>query len=209
MNRRGLLLALPIVSLAACGSVLPDRPYIETKRFPLVAPRPANAPLRRGGGRRVLLVRLLRAAPGLETRGLRSLRPDGTENVDFYAEWTAPPAEVAEEALRRWLSASGLFGGVVAPGSRARNDFVLECELTALIADPGRREARAGLSAVLMREGEGETRLLTQLAVTGKAPLPAPGTDGTLPPEVLAAGMNAAFAAAMGALENGLVGFIR
>jgi hypothetical protein len=60
-----------------------------------------------------------------------------------------------------------------------------------------------------MREGEGETRLLTQLAVTGKAPLPAPGTDGTLPPEVLAAGMNAAFAAAMGALENGLVGFIR
>jgi ABC-type uncharacterized transport system auxiliary subunit len=208
MKRRGLLLALPIASLAACGSVLPDRPYVEIRRFPLTAPRPVSAP-RRAAGSRVLLVRLLRAAPGLESRGLRSIRADGTENVDFYAEWTAPPAEVAEEALRRWLSASGLFGGVVAPGSRARNDFVMECELTALVADPPRLEARAGLSAILMREAGGETRLLTQLAVTGTAPLPAPAADGTLPPEVLAAGMNAAFAAALGALENGIVGYLR
>lgn len=208
MKRRGLLLVLPILPLAACGSVLPDRPYVETKRFPLLAPRPASAP-RRAAGNRVLLVRLLRAAPGLETRGLRSIRPDGTENVDFYAEWTAPPAEVAEEALRRWLSASGLFGGVVAPGSRASNDYVLECELTALVADPPKREARAGLSAILLREAGGENRLLTQLAVTGTAPLPAPAADGTLPPETLAAGMNAAFAAALGALENGIAGYLR
>jgi ABC-type uncharacterized transport system auxiliary subunit len=207
MKRRALLLALPAtLSLAACGSVLPDRPYVETKRFPLTVTRqgrPARA------GRQVLLVRLMRAAPGLESRGLRSIRADGTENVDFYAEWSAPPAELAEEALRRWLSASGRFGGVVSPGSRARAELTLECELTGLVADLGRGEARAGLAAVLMRDVDGEQRVLTQLAVTGTAPLPQAPAGTTLPPETLASAMNAAFAAALGALESGISGFIR
>jgi ABC-type uncharacterized transport system auxiliary subunit len=208
MKRRALLLAFPLTAtLAACGSVLPDRPYVEVKRFPLTAARPQGAP---GRGRRVLEVRLMRAAPGMETRGLRSVRVDGTESVDYYAEWSAPPAELAEEGLRRWLSASGLFGGVVAPGSRARADFVLECELTALVADLGRREARAGLSAVLLRNRDGEAQVLRQLAVSGTAPLPAPeGKDDALPAEVLAAGMNEAFAAALGALERGITPLVR
>jgi cholesterol transport system auxiliary component len=204
MKRRALLLALP---MTACGSVLPEHPYVEIRRFPFTATR--QGPPARGAGRRVLLVRLMRAAPGMETRGLRSIRADGTENVDYYAEWSAPPAELAEESLRRWLSASGLFGGVVAPGSRARTDLILECELTALAADLGRSEARAGLSAVLMRDVNGETRLLTQLAVTGTAPLPAAAAGAALPPEILAAGMNAAFAAALGALENGIARLVR
>jgi cholesterol transport system auxiliary component len=204
MKRRALLLAFP---LAACGSVLPDRPYVEVKRFPLTAARPQGGA---GRGRRVLEVRLMRAAPGMETRGLRSIRADGTESVDFYAEWSAPPAELAEEALRRWLSASGLFGGVVAPGSRARADFVLECELTALIADLGRGQARAGLSAVLLRNRDGEAQVLRQFTLQGTAPLPAPAEKGgTLPPETLAAGMNEAFASALRALEQGIAPLVR
>ncbi|WP_419896299.1 hypothetical protein [Roseomonas sp. USHLN139] len=201
MNRRFALLALP--ALAAC-SVLPDRPYVEVRRFPLVPGRDPAAPMPpRSGRRRVLLVRLMRAAPGQDSRGLRSLRADGTESLDYYAEWSAPPAELAEEALRRWLSAGGLFGAVVAPGTRARADLVLETELTALLADLGSGQARAGLSAVLLREGEGGPTLVTQLAVTGTAPIP-PGPRG---PEVLAAAMTDAFAAALGALERGLAPF--
>ncbi|MBO1073169.1 ABC-type transport auxiliary lipoprotein family protein [Roseomonas marmotae] len=204
MKRRALLLALPMtVALAACGSVL-ERPYVEVQRFPLDARRPGA---RRGPGRRVLLLRLMRAGPGMETRGLRSVRPDGTENVDFYAEWVAPPAELAEEALRRWLSASGLFSAVVAPGSRARADYILECELTTLVADIPKRQARAGLSAVLIRDRDGDTQVLRQFAVTGTAPLPAPSADGTLPAEVQAAGMNEALAAALGSLENRIAQF--
>lgn len=207
MKRRALLLALPMTAgLAGCGSLLPDRPYVETLRFPFTAMR-SGPPA--GSGRRILLVRLMRAAPGMETRGLRSIRPDGTEDVDFYAEWTAPPAELAEESLRRWLSASGLFGAVVAQGTRARADFTLECELTTLVADLGRHEARAGLSAVLMRDVNGESRLVRQLAVTGRAPLPTPAEGQSLPAATLAAGMNAAFGAALGALENGLAPFVR
>ncbi|MDQ1080059.1 ABC-type transport auxiliary lipoprotein family protein [Pseudoroseomonas cervicalis] len=195
---RRSLLALAPLGLAAC-SVLPDRPYVEVRRFPLTPQHPGPVP--GGRARRVLLVRLMRAAPGLEARGLRSLREDGTEQVDFYAEWSAPPSELAEEALRRWLAGSGLFSAVVAPGSRASADLTLETELTALLADLGRGEARAGLSAVLLREGGEGTRVVSQLAVTGTAPLP-PGRP--LRPEALAAAMTEAFAAALGALERGI-----
>ncbi len=80
MNRR---LALLLLSLPGC-SVLPDRPYIEARRFPLDATRPANAP-RRTGGTAALLVRDMRAGPGMDQRGLRSLRADGTLAVAPYA----------------------------------------------------------------------------------------------------------------------------
>lgn len=197
MNRRLLLLALP--TLGAC-SVLPERPYVETRRFPLDPRRGAGAPARRGRGR-VLLVRLMRAAPGQDVRGLRSLREDGTVSVDFYAEWSAPPVELAEEAMRRWLSASGLFSGVVASGSRVSPDLTLESELTALHADLAKGEAVAGLSIVLLRESGSEPQLLTQLAIRGTAPLPA---QRPLGPERLAEAMNEAMASALGALEQGL-----
>jgi ABC-type uncharacterized transport system auxiliary subunit len=201
-GRRLALLALP--ALGAC-SLLPDRPYVEVRRFPLAPLRdPAAAAPSRGGRRRVLLVRLLRAAPGQDSRGLRSLRADGTEALDYYAEWSAPPAELAEEAMRRWLSAGGLFSAVVAPGTRARPDLVLETELTTLLADLGAGQARAGLSAVLLREGEGGAAVLTQLAVNGTAPIPQPLPAAPRGPEVLAAAMAEALAAALGALERGI-----
>ena len=53
----------------------------------------------------------------METRNLRTIRPDGTESLDFYAEWAAPPAEAAEQSLRRWLIDSRLFAAILAPGS--------------------------------------------------------------------------------------------
>ena len=89
MKRRAWLAGL---ALGGC-SVLPDRPYIETLRFPLVPTRPGGG---RGAGREVLLIRDMRAAPGLDMRGLRSVRADGTLATAPYAEWAALPAEAAE-----------------------------------------------------------------------------------------------------------------
>jgi cholesterol transport system auxiliary component len=192
--RRRLLLAAP--ALVAGCSVLPERPYVETLRFPLNPERPAGAA--RGQGRRVLLVRLMRAAPGQQVRGLRSLRRDGTEAVEFYAEWVAPPAEAAEDALRRWLAASLRFAAVVAPGTRARTDLVLEAELTALVADLRTGEARAGLSVVLLREGALSSDVVLQRAITGRAPL-----AGEQPAQ-MAAGMVTALGAALAELEAAL-----
>jgi ABC-type uncharacterized transport system auxiliary subunit len=200
VRRRALLAAL----LASGGcSVLPSRPYIETRRFALTPTR--TAPPRRGRGQKVLLVRLTRAAPGLDQRGLRTRRADGTEDVDFYNEWVAPPAELVEEALRRWLTASGLFSAVTVPGSRAPSDLVLETELTALQAIPSRGVARAAFSALLLSEpGRGTPpRVVAQLTPSGEAPLPV-DSRGEATPEAAATAMTEALANALAALEGSL-----
>lgn len=197
MTRRRLILIAPAV-LAAC-SVLPDRPYVPTERFPL-EPRRTGAPVARRG-RRTLLLRTLRAGAGLETRNLRVLRPDGTVQVDFYAEWAALPAEGAEQALRRWLIDSRLFSAILAPGSRLNPDFIMEGELTTLIADQGQGVARAELTLLLIDERNG-SRLVGQLVSEGTAPLP----GGTEPPtaDQAASAMTAALGNAFVSLERAL-----
>jgi ABC-type uncharacterized transport system auxiliary subunit len=196
MTRRLLLIA-PL-ALAAC-SVLPDRPYVETRRFPLEPRR--DAPPRTGRGRRSLLVRTIRAGAGMETRSLRTIRPDGTESLDFYAEWAAPPAEAAEQALRRWLLESRLFSAILAPGSRLAPDFVLEGELTRLAADQGAGVARAEMTLLLVDERNG-SRLVGQMVSAGTAPL----ASGTAPPtpEQAAEGMVVALGNALASLEQAL-----
>ncbi|MDO9709059.1 ABC-type transport auxiliary lipoprotein family protein [Paracraurococcus lichenis] len=212
MTRRALL-ALA-AALPAC-SVLPERPYQEPQRFVLAPERPAMpapgrpavpAPARRGP---VLLLRTLRAAPGLEQRGLRVLGPAGVVTYEFWSEWTAPPADLAEEALRRWLVASGRFGAVTAPGSRLRSDLILEGELTRLQAEPANGLARAALSALLLADGTGESRVLGQFLVEGTAALPGgPRGDGRIVPAEAAAAMTAALGTAFGRLEGALAGSI-
>lgn len=196
MTRRLMLIA-PF-ALAAC-SVLPDRPYVETRRFPLEPRR--DAPPRTGRGRRTLLVRTIRAGAGMETRSLRTIRPDGTESLDFYAEWAAPPAEAAEQALRRWLLESRLFAAILAPGTRVTPDFVLEGEITRLAADQGAGLARAEMTLLLVDERNG-SRLVGQMVSTGTAPL-ASGTAQPTPGQAAEA-MVGALGNALASLEQAL-----
>lgn len=196
MKRRILLLA---ALLPAC-SVLPDRPYLEVQRFAL-GPRRDPSPARRGP-RRVLLLRTMRAAPGLDQRGLREVRADGTEAADFYAEWTALPADAAEEALRRWLAASRLFAAVVAPGTRSRIDLALETELVTLVADRRQGVARCEIAAVLVREEEAGGRAVAQFLAEGRAPLPAEASAAQR-----AEAMNQALGGALASLERAISGY--
>jgi cholesterol transport system auxiliary component len=206
MNRRALILSA--LALPAC-SVLPDRPYQQTQRFILAPDRPAGpAPARRGP---VLLLRTMRAAPGLDQRGLRVLGARDDVTVDFWNEWTAPPADLAEEALRRWLLASGRFSAVTAPGSRLRSGVILEAELTRLQAEPAAGIARASLSALLLADGPGgDNRVLGQFLADGTAPLPGgPRADGKVGAGDAAAAMSAALGDALGRLETALVRAIK
>jgi ABC-type uncharacterized transport system auxiliary subunit len=198
IRARRLVLSLPL-GLAAC-TVLPDRPYQETQRFALLPERPSrNPPAPR---RPVLLLRSLRAAPGLETRSLRSVSPDGQVRTAAWAEWAAPPAELAEEALRRWLMASGRFAAVTAPGSRIRPSYVLEGELTRLETLP--TEARAGLALLLANDDAAEVpRLLAPILAEGSAPLPG---GAAASPADAAAAMRAALAEALAMAERGIAG---
>jgi len=195
---RRAILPLPI-GLAAC-TVLPDRPYQETQRFALQPERPQRAnPMPR---RPVLLLRSLRAAPGLESRSLRSLTAEGQVRSSAWAEWAAPPAELAEEALRHWLAASGRFAAVIAPGSRIRPAYVLEGELTRLETRPATGEARAGLALVLSNDDAGDApRLLAPILAEGSAPLPGGAAAGAA---AQAEAMRAALAEALAAAERGI-----
>lgn len=199
MTTRRLFLTVPL--LAGC-SVLPDRPFVETRRFPL-EPRREGAP-RAGRARRSLLLRTLRAGAGMETRNLRTIRPDGTERLDFYAEWAAPPAEAAEQALRRWLVDARLFAAVLAPGTRATPDFVLEGEIARLAAEQADGTARAELAMVLIDERQG-SRLVGQMVSSGAAPLP--GGTAEPSPDQAAAAMSAALGHALASLEQALARF--
>lgn len=196
MTRR-LFLTLPL--LAAACSVLPDRPYLETRRYPLEPRRPASAPRVRAP-RGAILLRTLRSGPGMEVRGLRRLRPDGTLDVAFYDEWLAPPADLVESALRQWLVASGAFSAVAAPGSRLSTPYILEAEIIALQAEP--TQARAGMTALLLVESDGmaDPRVLAQRRLEALVPLE---TEAT--PAAQAAGMQAALAQLFTELEAWLV----
>lgn len=209
-SRRRILLttallggALPVLA-GGCSSPL-QRPYVAPRRFPMDVQRPSGAD---GGAStppsgRVLLIRLLRAAPELDRRGLRTLRPDGTVETDFYEEWVAPPSELAEEALRRWLSSSGLFTAVTVPGTRARTNLILEAELTVLQAEPAAGVARAGYAGVLLADERQGTRVLTQFSIEGTAPIPG-GAQQDAPAEARATAMTAAMADALAQLEGAL-----
>jgi ABC-type uncharacterized transport system auxiliary subunit len=164
MRRRTLLLALAV---SGCG--LSERPYEERRSWPILVPRPASLPARTGG--KVLELRTLRAGPGLEVRGLQVLRADGSVHVDFYEEWAVPPAQGVEDAMRRWLGESGLFAAVVAPGSRATADLIVEGELSALWCEPAAGMAHAALTIVVMTQSELNPRVLLQRRLTATAAL--------------------------------------
>ncbi|WP_372620506.1 hypothetical protein [Falsiroseomonas sp.] len=200
ITRRHGLVLLPAL-LAGC-TVFPDRPNVPVRRYGLAPRRPESRPPRRGGP--VLLVRSLRGVPGLQELGLRRVRPEGGYDIAPYEEWIAPPADLAEPALRAWLLDSGLFAAVVAPGSRAEASLVLEAQLTRLEAAPAAGEARAALSGVLLREERLSARILAPLEVSATAPLAA-----NAEPPAQAEAMEAALGGAFTALERAIAQAIR
>ncbi|MDW8313987.1 MAG: ABC-type transport auxiliary lipoprotein family protein [Rhodovarius sp.] len=196
-RRRAVLALLPACWAGAC-SLLPEHPYVEVRRFPLSPSHPAPRAPRTGAP--VVLLRPLRAGPGLAIRGLRRLRADGTLFIEPYAEWAAPPAEAAEAALRHWLAASGLFAAIAHPGTRLPAPLVLEGELSALHALPD-GGAEAQLTLLLIEEaGLAQARLLAQIAARGRAGPEAGGAG----PDGAAAAMQAALAAALAEAEAAL-----
>jgi cholesterol transport system auxiliary component len=85
-----------------------------------------------------------------------------------------PPALAAESELRIYLSATGLFSAVVAPGTRLSPSYALEGDLTALWAQPQAGVARARIGYVLIDLRQNSTLVLQDLA-EGTAPLQGPG----------------------------------
>jgi ABC-type uncharacterized transport system auxiliary subunit len=149
-------------ALGGCSVVSPQ-PYVQRRIWPMTVRRPVALPPRRGG--KVLVVRELRAAPGLDQRGIQWLGADGSLHVDFYNQWAVPPAEGVTDDLRRWLAESGLFAAVVGPDSGLTADYLLEGELTAFLGEPAKREARVALALVLIGAKATPAKVLMQRTV--------------------------------------------
>jgi ABC-type uncharacterized transport system auxiliary subunit len=188
------------VSLAGC-SLLPQAPYVQQRSWPLDVDRPSVAPRKLHG--RVLLVRSVRAAPGLQDRGLQWLQPDGSVHVDYYEQWAVPPAQAVENDLRQWLSDAGLFAAVVAPGSRLNADYVLEAQLETFIADPNAGLVHVALALVLLDQRQGSTKVLLQRTESAKIRLSA--SD----PPAIAGAMRAAIAEVLRLTETDVARVVR
>lgn len=185
-------------ALAGC-SVLPARPYQERREWPLTVQRPVSVPS--GARGPVLMVREMQAAPGLDTRGLRTVLPNGAERLDNWEEWAVPPSQGVGACLRAWLAASGRFAAVLMPGSEAAAELVLEAQLEAFVGDQAAGRARVAFSLVLLRRAQGHDAPVLQRTVTGEAPLA--GADGP----ALAASLQAALAQALAQAEAALAPF--
>lgn len=166
MRRRIALLG--VAALGGC-SLLPSSNYVEKRDWPLVVHRASVRPARVRG--KVLLVREIRAGPGLDVRGLQWQQRDGSVHVDFYEQWAVPPAQAVEDDLRQWLAGSGLFSAVVAPGSRLNADYVLEGELQTFMADPGAGVARVGVAFVLLDQHPSPIKAVLQRTERAEAKL--------------------------------------
>ena len=113
MRRRGAaLLARRASALARLLACCRTQPYVAAAR--LAAGRaPAGTRCRRGRGGRVLLVRTMRPAPGLEARGLQWLQRDGSVHVDFYEQWAVPPAQAVEDDAAAMAGGCGAVRAVL------------------------------------------------------------------------------------------------
>jgi ABC-type uncharacterized transport system auxiliary subunit len=194
------MLLVGATALGGC-SVLPQAPYVQRRDWPLDVHRVPVLPPRPRG--RVLLVRAVRAAPGLEARGLQWLQRDGSVHVDFYEQWAVPPAQAVEDDLRQWLADAGLFSAVVAPGSRLNADFILEGELNSFIADLNAGVARVALALVLLDQRPSPTKVLLQKTETAEVKL-----TGTEPPAI-ADGLKAALMEVLRRAEQDVAAVIR
>ena len=148
---------------------MPQPAYVERTVWPLVVRRPQALPPRTRG--KVLVVRALSPAPGLDQLGVQWLRRDGSLHVDFYNRWAVPPAEGVTEDLRRWPAASGVFAAVVGPDSGLAGDDVLEGELTVFLGEPARGVARVALALVLIAAQAAPAKVLMQRTLVAEAPL--------------------------------------
>jgi cholesterol transport system auxiliary component len=152
---------------------------------------------------KVLLVRVIRAGPGLDVRGMQWLQRDGSIHVDFYEQWAVPPAQAVEDDVRQRLAGAGLFSAVVAPGSRLEADYVLEGELQTFIADPGAGVARVSVAFVLLDQHPSAIKALLQRTESAEVRLT--GDD----PAAIAAGMRAAVAEVLEKIERDVAGVVR
>jgi cholesterol transport system auxiliary component len=198
IRRRTVFAAL--AGLTGC-SVLPQPKYVQQTQWPF-AVQPARALPAPAHGK-VLLVRDVSAAPGLDQRGLQWLESNGSVHVDFYNQWAVSPAAGVTSDLQQWLAGSGLFSAVVGANSGLVPDLILDTELTRFVADPRNLTAHAAAQITVIDAHAVPSRVALQRTVTGDARMP---TDT---PQGVAEGLRSALAVLLGQVEAAVAPYSR
>jgi cholesterol transport system auxiliary component len=196
MRRRALLLAAPALAVG-CSNPL-SRPFPEKTFFVLDVRRPQRLPPNPRG--RVLALRTVTPAPGVELRGLVTRLAGGQQRADFWNEFFAPPASLVQDQLRTWLADSGLFSAVVDQGTRATPALALEPVLNGLFADAtvSPPQARAQMQVLLLGLDRTPPRVLTRGDHDRAAQI------ASVEPAAIVAGFNVALAAIFAEIEASL-----
>ncbi len=199
LTRRSLLASTAL--LGGCNTVLQRPPAVQSVNWPLTVRRPQALPARPHG--KILLVREIQAAPGLDQQGLQWLLPSGSLHIDFYNQWSVPPAAAITTDLRLWLADAGLFAAVVAPNSGLTPDLTLDGTLLTFVGDPRTLTGRAALLVTVSDNRRTPPRVLTQTTLQATAPMPQDTPAG------VAAALQAAVARLMAEVERLLARFTR
>ncbi|ALT76428.1 ABC-type transport auxiliary lipoprotein family protein [Paucibacter sp. KCTC 42545] len=157
--RSGIAAAL-LLSLGACGSLLPEPPaaptlHLLTWRPPLVpAPAPVSAPMSSSAvlpqpalpPQLSLRINEPLAAAGFDSRRIIYLRQP--YRLDYYArhEWADTPARMLAPLLQSAFAVSGLYRVVVSAASAANTELSLDTEITRLQQDFSQQPSQLRLS---------------------------------------------------------------
>jgi len=147
-----------LLTLGACGGLLPDPPaaptlHLLTWRPPLV-PAPAPAPMSSSAvlpqpalpAQLSLRINEPLAAAGFDSRRIIYLRQP--YRLDYYArhEWADTPARMLAPLLQSAFAASGLYRVVLSAASAANTELSLDTEIMRLQQDFSQRPSQLRLS---------------------------------------------------------------
>jgi len=129
---RILILVLAVALAASACVKLGGKPL--DKRYYQISPERTSTTVAQPRAE-TLKVRRLAVSDIYNTRELVYRGPEGAIDSDFYNLFFVTPGSMLTTELRRWLTESGLFTHIVAPGSLIVPGLTLEGMINALYGD--------------------------------------------------------------------------
>jgi cholesterol transport system auxiliary component len=118
-----------------------------------------------------------------KTKGLVYRKSETQYTISYYNELMQPPADLFTEQARRWFTSSGMFAGVVQPGSVLHPTHILEGRITQYyidMRDPKASVAVVKADIVLVSAGDKQTAAVWNKVCQASEPLASPTAEGAV-----------------------------
>ena len=163
MKKLPTFIILSLVSFLITGCFNFKKTYPEKHQFLLdVQPRSVITSDRDASS---LLIRTLNVSPLYENKGFVYLKGEHMYVSDFYNEFFIEPGPMLTEAVRKWLSGSGIFANVTSIPGEIVPDYILEGTVTSLYGDysqENRYYAVIGIQFFLISEATAASEIVFQ-----------------------------------------------